>query len=240
MLRLCFQGLVGLAGLAMLAGCAGDPAPRPSADFPHTFFPNWASQDEAYRFYPGDRFRMDIRTAPELSADLVVAPDGRVVLPTVGPVMAAGRKVKELQAAAEDIYSNELLDPALVITPTAFGSQKIFVGGEVKQPGVFDLPGEIDPLQAILLAGGWTDRGKPTNVIVMRRAPGGELMSRAVDVRSALGKQSLSDIGPLKRFDVVYVTRKAIADQNLFVQQFIRDALPFEFTLFYGAAHVVD
>ena len=50
----------------------------------------------------------------------------------------------------------------MVITPTDFGSQNIFVGGEVKLPGVFKLPGEIDALQAIMLAGGWTDEGKPT------------------------------------------------------------------------------
>lgn len=240
MLCLRFQGLAGLAGLAVLGGCTTDPIPKPSAGFAQASFPGWRTQDEAYRFYPGDRFRMDIRTAPELSGEMTIAPDGRVALPTVGPLMAAGQTAKELQAAAEDIYSNELRDPAMVITPTSFGSQKIFVGGEVKQPGVFELPGEIDPLQAVLLAGGWTDRGKPTQVIVMRRSPGGELMYRTVDVRNGLAKQSLYDVGPLKRFDVVYVTRKAIVDENLFVQQFIRDALPIEFSLFYDVAQIAD
>jgi polysaccharide export outer membrane protein len=217
-----------------------DPLPPQSGGFQQSAFPSWNPQDEAYRFYPGDRFRMDIRTAPELSGELTIAPDGRVALPTVGPLMAAGQSVRELKAATEDIYSNELLDPSMVITPTGFGSQKIFVGGDVKQPGVFELPGEIDPLQAILLAGGWTDKGKPTSVIVMRRAPGGELMHRVVDVRNGLAKQSLYDVGPLKRFDVVYVTRKAIADENLFVQQFIRDALPIEFSLFYDVAQITE
>ena len=42
--------------------------------------------------------------------------------------------------------------------------------------------------------------------------------------------------GREKRFDVVYVTRKAIADENLFVKQFIRDALPIDFSLFYDVA----
>jgi protein involved in polysaccharide export with SLBB domain len=235
-----FQGLAGLACLAVLGGCSTDPVPQASAGFQQGAFPSWKAQDDAYRFYPGDRFRMDIRTAPELSGELTIAPDGRVALPTVGPLMAAGHTVKELQAATEAIYDNELLDPSMVITPTAFGSQKIFVGGEVKQPGVFELPGEIDPLQAVLLAGGWTDKGKPTQVIVMRRSPGGELMYRVADVRNGLAEQSLYDVGPLKRFDVVFVTRKAIVDENLFVQQFIRDALPIEFSLFYDVAQIAD
>src|SRR5262245_38688362 len=236
MWRAHFRALAGLASLAVLGGCMGDPVPRQSASFPQSKFPAWQGQDEAYRFYPGDKFRMDIRTAPELSGELTIAPDDRVALPQVGPMMAAGQTVKELEAAAEDIYGNELIDPSMVITPTGFGSQKVFVGGEVKQPGVFELPGEIDPLQAILLAGGWTDAGKPTRVIVMRRSPSGELMYRVVDVKNGLAKQQLYAIGPLKRFDVVYVTRKAIADENLFVKQFIRDALPIDFSLFYDVA----
>jgi protein involved in polysaccharide export with SLBB domain len=229
-------GLCGLLALAALPGCMGDPLPKQSPNFATGAYPSWQGQDEAYRFYPGDKFRIDIRTAPELSGEHTIAPDGRVSLATIGPMMAAGRTVKELQEEIEDVYNAELIDPSLVITPTAFGSQKIFVGGEVKQPGVFELPGEIDPLQAILLAGGWTDQGKPTHVIVMRRAPGGQLMTRVVDVRAGLARQELYDIGPMKRFDVVYVTRKAIADENLFVKQFVRDALPIDFSLFYDVA----
>jgi protein involved in polysaccharide export with SLBB domain len=232
MKRVCLSALCAAA----LAGCMGDPLPQQSADFPQAAFPAWRDQDDAYRFYPGDKFRVDVRTAPELSGELVIAPDGRVSLPSIGAVMASGRTVREMQAAIEEIYGQELRDPSLVITPTDFGSQKIFVGGEVKAPGVFELPGEIDALQAVILAGGWTDEGQGTHVIIMRRKPGGELMTRVVDVRNGLAKQSLYDVGPLRRFDVIYVTRKPIADENLFVKQFIRDALPIDFSLFYDVA----
>lgn len=230
-------GLAGLAVLCVLpAGCLGDPLPAQSPDFAVTPYPEWRAEDQFYRFYPGDKFRMDVRTAPELSAELTIAPDGRISLPTIGPLMASGTTTRELQRSVEEIYSNELRDPSVVITPLEFGSQKVFVGGEVKQPGVFEMPGEIDVLQAILLAGGWTEEGSPTQVIVMRRKPGGELMTRVVDVRNGLARQSLYDIGPLKRFDVVYVTRSAIADENQFVRQYIRNALPIDFSLFYDVA----
>ena len=214
----------------------GDPLPAQTPDFSIAAYPNWRESDQAYRFYPGDKFRMDVRTAPELSAELTIAPDGRITLPTIGPVMAAGQSVGQLQATLENIYGNELRDPAMVITPTEFGSQKVFVGGEVKQAGVFELPGEIDVLQAILLAGGWTSEGQPTKVIVMRRQPGGEMMTRVVDVRNGLARRDLYDIGPLRRFDVIYVTRSPIADENLFVKQYVRDALPIDFSLFYDVA----
>jgi protein involved in polysaccharide export with SLBB domain len=226
----------GLAGLLALGGCMGDPIPAQTPDFPIAAYPHWRTDDELYRFYPGDKLRVDVRTAPELSAELTIAPDGRVSLPTIGPVMASGKTGRELQAGIEEIYANELRDPSVVITPLEFGSQKVFVGGEVKQPGVFEMPGEIDVLQAILLAGGWTEQGSPTQVIIMRRKPGGEMMTRVVDVRNGLARHALYDIGPLKRFDVVYVTRSTIADQNQFVSQYIRQALPIDFSLFYDVA----
>ena len=54
-----------------------------------------------------------------------------------------------------------------------------------------------------------------------------------VDVKKGIINPNINDIGPLKHFDVVFVNRKRIADQNLFVQQFIRNALPIDFSLYY-------
>jgi polysaccharide export outer membrane protein len=232
--RLSLLGCV--AAGATLAGCVGDPLPAQSPQFPVASYAAWNRMDAEYRFYPGDKLKIDIRTAPELNAEVQIAPDGRITLPTVGPLMAGNLSISELKHAIEQKFSSELVDPSLTVTPTTIGSQKIFIGGEVKSPGVFELPGEIDPLQAILLAGGWTDNGRATHVIVMRRGPGGKLLTRVVDVKNGLAQQSLYEIGPLRRFDVVFVTRKAIADENLFMKQWFRDALPIDFSLFYDVA----
>lgn len=224
-----------LLGVALLSGCASAPSQAALASNP---FPAWSASDAEYRFYPGDVFKLDVRTAPEFSGEITVAPDGRIALAGLGRFMAADRTVSELQASLEHELSHELRDPALAITPLSFKSQQIFVGGEVKEPGVYDLPGEIGPLQAILLAGGWTEKGKPADVVLMRRAPGGGVITRHIDARGELNANALQDIGPLRRFDVVYVSRKRIADENLFMQQFIRDALPINFGLVYDLARL--
>ncbi|MEZ5937026.1 MAG: polysaccharide biosynthesis/export family protein [Hyphomonadaceae bacterium] len=229
-------GIPGLVGLALLSGCASgrsQPAPPPASAVSGADFPNWSTRDPEYRFFPGDKLRLDVRTAPELSGDLTIAPDGRVTVPNMGAVMAANLTATQLQASLQQLLATELLDPSLVVTPVEFASQKIFVGGEVREPGIYDLPGEINTLQAILMAGGWTDEGKPSHVLVMRRTPGGQMSSKRVDVRGAIRADQLDAIGPLHRFDVVYVSRKMIADENLFMRQFIRDALPIDFGLYY-------
>ena len=121
--------LTGVAGLAALSGCMGDPLPKQSPDFPIASYPKWRAEDAAYRFYPGDKFRLDVRTAPELSGELTIGPDGRISLPTIGAVMAGGQTASELKTTIEEIYAKELHDPSFIITPTDFGSQKVFVGG---------------------------------------------------------------------------------------------------------------
>ena len=70
----------------------------------------------------------------------------------------------------------------------------------------------------------------------MRRLPGGEVKTAVFNLAEGLEDPALADWGPLQRFDVVFVPRSRIANHNLFVQQYIRGALPVEFSLFYDIA----
>lgn len=218
--------------VAALAGCSSPPPPAATGV---TADP-WAYAgiaDSPYLLAPGDKIEVIVHTAPELSRELVVAPDGRVRMPLAEPVMAMARSPDELAGLLRTSLSLELIDPDLDVVATEFASQKFFVGGEVQTPGIFDLPGQIDPLQAIVMAGGLTRDAQPKEVLLIRRLPGGEVRSALIDVRSGLRDPSLASWLPLRRFDVIYVPRTRISEQNQFVQQYIRDALPVQFSLFY-------
>lgn len=221
--------------LALLS-TASCSTPQPETHvprFPSVSYTDWSQGSHAYKFYPGDQLNISFQHAPELDKDLVVAPDGRISLPLMDPVVVADLSVSELQNILERVYTRELVDPSLTVTLTEAVPQKVFIGGEVASPGVFDLPGQIDPLQAIVMAGGLLSTSKPEQVIILRRGSDGKIMTRVVDVKNALKDPNHLDIGPLQRFDVVYVSRKRIANQNLFVDQFILSALPIDFSFFY-------
>lgn len=220
----------------MLAGACQSTDPQPSAYFPVADWRHEDGADQAYLLAPGDTLQLIFHTAPELSRETRVAPDGSITLPYVGALQASARTAGELQASLLQAYAGELRDPDIDVIPTGFESQRIFVGGEVNSPGIVDLPGQIDPLQAIIMAGGLTDRSKPSQVALMRRMPGGEVMTAVFDIKSGINDPALSQWTPLRRFDVVYVPRSAIAEENLFVQQWIRAALPIEFSLYYDIA----
>ena len=228
--------LLCLALMPMLACGCQSSAPIASDPFPQQEWRHEDGQDPLYLLAPGDQLEVIVHTAPELTRTVTIGPDGRFRMPYSGPIVAAARTVDDVRLGVRTALSGELRNPDVDVLLAGTPSQRVFVGGEVENPGLFDLPGLIDPLQAIIMAGGVTDAGRANTVILMRRMPGGEVKSAVFDLKAGLYDPSLADWAPLRRFDVVYVTRKPIADQNLFVRQYVRDALPIDFSLFYDIA----
>ncbi|MEL7101130.1 MAG: polysaccharide biosynthesis/export family protein [Pseudomonadota bacterium] len=228
--------LLCLALLPFLIAACQSGAPVESDVFPQK---EWRHEDGADAFYllaPGDELDIIVHTAPELNRTVTIGPDGRFRMPYSGPILAAARTVDEVREGVQFAMARELNDPDIDVMLTGTPSQRVFVGGEVTNPGLFEMPGLIDPLQAIIMAGGVTNEGRADTVVLMRRMPGGEVKSAVFDLKAGIYDPSLADWAPLRRFDVVYVTRKPIANQNLFVRQYIRDALPIDFSLFYDIA----
>ena len=220
-----------LATAIALSACGTKP--KPSAQFPTENWHYADRQDDTYLLAPGDSVDIVVHSAPELSRSVVIAPDGRIRMPLARPVTAIAHTSDEVAASLSAALASELNDPDLDVIPTAFASQRVFVGGEVRTPGMVELPGQIDPLQAVLMAGGFTTDAKQREVIIMRRLPGGEVRSVVLDLKSGVRDPELAAWLPLRRFDIVYVPRTRIAEQNQFIQQYIRNALPVEFSLFY-------
>ncbi len=210
------------------------PATRPaSADYTNAGFRPWVAEEPQYRLLPGDQLDIIVYSAPELSRLLVVGPDGRVQMPLAEPVMAANLTIAQLKEKLRIALSSQLINPEIDITPRTFGTQQIFVGGEVGQPGVFTMPGRIGALEAVTMAGGFKNTAKTREVILIRRHPNGGPMMRKINLKTLLHKGAPTDNIPLQRGDVIYVPRSRIANIGLFMQQYIRDALPVSFSLSY-------
>jgi protein involved in polysaccharide export with SLBB domain len=200
------------------------PAPRPSADFPNIGYANWTNAEPPYRLYPGDEVDLYVASAPELNKTLTVQPDGRLNLALAGPVMVADRTVSDSERLISNAYASQLLRPQVTLTVRA-APLKVFVGGEVDKPGVYDMPGDINALQAVIMAGSFKTSAKRSQVVIIRRGPDGRAMLRTVDLRAGVANPAV-DLVPLRRFDVVYVPRTSVSEAGLFVQQYFRDLSP--------------
>ena len=235
--------ILALTMASVLGGCASNglysgvvkearnyrtPSPSPTQHFPVAPpYPSWTDTDEAYRFYPGDEIEIQVIGATELSRSLTVGPDGRIYPQLLEPIMVADRTPQELRAILEQGYARQLKNPTVNIVPKSFVSQKIFIGGEVSKPGIYELNGEIDPLQAIIMSGGFMNSAKREEIVVLRRGVGGQPFMRTYDLKSVFASpEGFAQLPRLRRFDVVWVPRSRVSEVGLFTQQFLKDALP--------------
>lgn len=217
----------GFAGCASFAR-AQDEAPAPAAMA-------YSDETPAYRFYPGDEIEVAIFSAPELTRNVTVGPDGRIALPLLGAIRAADLTAAELHDSLVALYSAHLRMPELTVTPRSYGSRQVFVGGEVARPGIYEMPANIDAFQAVALAGGFLPSARRGEVLVLSRASGQSSVSE-VDLSTRAMRQGFPNAQPLQRYDVVFVPRSRISQINLFMQQYVREALPVQFSFYYDLA----
>lgn len=223
-----------VAALAALGGCT-TTLPAPEVLSPERFA-SWdaPSPPQEYRFLPGDEFDVRLIHNPEFSDRLVVAPDGSISMPLAGFVQAAGQTPRQLQAELKARLGKELLQPEVTIIPRTFASQRFFIGGEVATPGVYNLIHGTGVLQAVLTAGGFKTTANEESVILIRRPPQETAAMRLVNLKAVVRQGVLQEDTPLQALDVVFVPRTGIAEAGLFVEQYIRNLLPFDRSLTYS------
>jgi polysaccharide export outer membrane protein len=219
------------AAAALLVGVSSPLAASAAQSFVNIPYARWSDDDPSYRLYPGDELDVVVPSAPELNKTVTVQPDGRVMVPLLAPQMAAGKTAGELEQSLAAAYSGQLLRPGVEVVVKA-QPLKVFVGGEVGKPGVYDMPGDIDALRAIVQAGGFVSGAKRSQVVIIRRGHDGRPMLRTVNFDHP-DRDLRADLVPLRRFDVVYVPRTGLAEVGDFMTQ-VRNALPIQFSYATG------
>jgi protein involved in polysaccharide export with SLBB domain len=221
--------LASLAPALVLGSSAASAQPAYAAN---GRYDPWTDEDYRYRIGAGDELALHFVVNPDLNAAVIVGPDGRAVLPLVGPVKLTGMTVEEADQAMTAAYGAVLRNPQVQALVTAYGASQIYVGGEVKDPGVKVIKGQIGVTQAVLAAGGFTDTARGGQVVVLRQGPNDPRpRMRIVDVRGALQGKDRRGL-MLMPGDVVFVPKSSIAELDIFMKQHLADLLPF--SLSYG------
>lgn len=211
--------------------CVASPALR--AQSPPRQQTEGLSQPTAdeYTLAPGDALSIKFFYNPELNEQLPIRPDGRIALQFIGDVTAAGLRVSELRRTLMENYQQVLKQPDLVVIVTAFGAQKIYVGGEVGRPGELPLVPGMTPLQAIILAGGDRRTASTRNVVVVRDQGTDTPLLLLVDVKKSLSKSAKPQDVRLQARDIVFVPMSRIAKVDNFVSLYIKELVPMSMVL---------
>ncbi len=214
-----------IASALLLAACSQHISIEPRhADR----FAPWSNEIPPHLLGAGDEIDINFLLNPELNnTKLVIGPDGRVTVPLLGAVSADGLTVDEFRKKLEQAYATKLRVADLDVVVRTYGSSRIFVGGEVKTPGVLPLQGPTDVLQGVLMAGGFLPTARSGEVVLIRRGPDNQPMLRTINVRRFAGSANPMDDVRLQQSDVIFVPKSTIAEIDQFVDQYLNQAIPF-------------
>lgn len=231
MLRRTMLGLCMLSFLS-IAGPAGSQV---TTDADSTGL-DWSRVPE-YLIVPGDRLGVNFGPQTGGANDLIrearVRPDGRISVFPVGDAVAAGLTLRELERSLTGMLATQMRDPRVTIQLLEAAGNQVHVIGRVEKPGSYPVGPFTTVVQAITLAGGFTDDAARNSVIVFHRDGARTVKVARQRVDRALKQGDLREDLVLSRFDIVYVPRSSIGNVNVFTKQFFTDqvgALSFALT----------
>jgi polysaccharide export outer membrane protein len=150
--------------LTSLAGCFMPQVSTKNIEAPNGFL-----------LGPEDELEITVWGNKDLTRETVVRPDGLISMPIIGDVQAAGLTADALsQRIAERLKQYVATRPSVSVSVKTINSYSVYVLGEVTRPGKFQLKSYVTVLQAISMAGGFTDYAKKNKVQVLRITENGD------------------------------------------------------------------
>jgi polysaccharide biosynthesis/export protein len=141
-----------------------EQSPSQPANKPH---------DDTFIIGNDDVLAINVWKEPDLSRSIQVRSDGKISLPLVGEVQAAGRTPGQLEQDITTKLQNYIAKPEVTVMVDKINSQKFNILGQVSKPGSYSLALAPTIVDAIAIAGGTRDFAKKKGIYVLRQHPGG-------------------------------------------------------------------
>ena len=213
-----------------LWGCAGNSqVTHMQLDTPATLPAKPAIEPE-YQLGYGDVVEVKFFRSPQFNETVTVRPDGRISLQRIGDVYVAGMTPARLDRLITQSYNEILVDPDVTVFVRNIGSHKVYVLGEVQQPGGYPVERDMTVLQTLASAGGPKESAKLKNIIILRQSPDKSLLPIMVNLTSSLKHGGANGDAAqnitIQARDIIYVPKTAIASVSSFMNQIYNGILP--------------
>ena len=162
------------------------PASRPAA----RTVPPGAWMEAEYRLGPGDKLRIEVFEQPQISQSLQIRPDGKITVPHVGEVAAAGQTSLELRDALTASLKEYVLNPVVTVIVQEATSAQVCLIGEVRAPGCQVMTGPTTVLQALSRANGVTEFANKSAIRILRNT-GGRLEKISFNYKEAVAGDAM-------------------------------------------------
>ena len=160
--------------------------------------------DPTYIIGPQDTLSVSVWKEPDLSGNVQVRPDGKVSIPLLNDVQAAGLTAMKLSSQITTGLKKYVSDPHVTVVVTAINSRRVYVLGEVAHAGGFALLPDMTVLQAISDAGGLTQFAHGKKIYVLR-VENGEQVKYPFNYNKVLKGENSEQNFPLKSGDTIVV-----------------------------------
>ena len=163
-----FGALVAVSGLQAQDAAKSSPAPAATPAQPQAT----AAADPSYKIGPQDVLRVDVWKETEISRAVPVRPDGKISLPLLNDVQAAGLTATELAGNITEGLKKFITSPQVTVTVMEINSRRVYVTGEVTRPGAYPLLPNMTALQALTSGGGFTQFANTKKIYILRNENG--------------------------------------------------------------------
>jgi len=176
--KIVFTLLIFMLTICTTMSCGGKKVTEKSIPPPGT----------QYIIGPEDILNINVWNEPQLSLSVPVRTDGKISLPLIHDILVVNLTPLELKEDLTKRFAEFVENPTVSVIVEQINSLKIFVVGNVNQPGVFDVKREVNVLQAISLAGGFTEWAKKRKIQIFRKHKGVEKVIKINYNKIASGK----------------------------------------------------
>ena len=197
----------------------------------YAFSPVNAQEVTDYIMCPGDVLQVVVYGHEDLStmagntqnSPYVVRPDGRVSFPLIGDVETTGKTVTQFREEITSRFSQYIIEPQITVNVVKLGTTRVYVLGEIKRPGLYELEKSHRVIDALAKAEGFTEKSAKKNIFLVRA---GSTEVEKLNVNDFLTKADQKANLVLNEGDCLYLTSNHKVS-------FSRDIMPFVYGAYY-------
>ena len=181
-----------------------------------------SAADNDYIMCPGDQLQVVVYRHTDISSPLnstpyIVRPDGKVTFPLIGDIDVTGKTVTEFTRQLEASLAEYLVRPQVSVNILKLGTTRVYVLGEVKKPGLYELEKSHRVLDALGKAEGFTEKAAKKKIFLIRKGAEEPVL---VNINNFLKKSDQSQNYVLNEGDCLYLTCNGKIN-------IVRDIMPF-------------
>ncbi len=190
---------------------------------------------EDYIMSPGDQLKIQVDGHPDISSagtdansSYIVRPDGKLDFPLIGEIDTSGKTVHMFSEELKEKLKKFILNPNISVNISKLGTTRVFVFGEIRKQGMFELTKSHRVLDALGAAGGFTVYSAKKNVFLIRN---GEKESvKKLNINDYMRKGDMSQNVVLKEGDCLFLT----GNQKLTLKEILTLANTAMHAVYYG------